>query len=233
MSPERDKTHRHGLTCQAACKGQPRARQHSRQPGRKAGQHVHLRHQALPGRHLSPQGTRPSDSRSQAWPEGCWRISKCPGRSLLPVAGRCMHTRRSQPSHGTKLNTCRWLPSRSHQSPAPALLPCARALPSTSKHGAPRSCCGCPASSPASAPLHPCSHPAPAGARTGSSQGPGARWADPAPSDPLWCQGSELLLQRGVFQPSKYTPVPQKPAGPRSKSICPATLRDSAPLRRG
>lgn len=66
-------------------------------------------------------------------------------------------------------------------------------------------------------PLHPCPHPALAGAQTGGSQGLGTHWADPTPSKPLRCQGSELLLQRGVFQPSKHTPVPQKPAGPRSK----------------
>lgn len=128
-----------------------------------------------------------------------------------------MHTRQSQLSRGTKLNTCRQLLVRSHQSLAPALPPCARALPSTGKHGAP----GCAAAA-RPPPLHqPLCTPAHTQHRWGTDRlqpGPGHPPANPAPSDPLL---PELLLQQGVFQPSKHTPVPQKPVGPRNKVCLP------------
>lgn len=218
MSPERDKTHRHGLTRQAACKGQPRARQCSRKPGRKAGQHMHFRYRALPGWHLSLQSTWPSNSRSQAWPEGHWRISKCLRHLLLPAAGWCIHTRRLQPSRGMKLKACRWLQSRSHRSPAPALPPHARALPSTSKQGAPRLCCGCPASSPASAPS--ASLPTPGTGRGADRRqpGPGHPLGRPhLPPIPCGARG-QSCSSKGEFSSPPNTPQsPRSLVGPRSK----------------
>lgn len=170
MSPERDKTHRHGLTRQAACKGQPWARQRSRQPGRKAGEHVHLGDQALPGWHSLTLGTWPSDSRSQTQPEGHLKISRCLGHSLLPMAGWCMHTLTATiPWHKVEYMqvASAWEPPVT--SPSPDSL-----CQNTPQHQQ-TCCCTCPASSPVLAPLHPCPHPAAAGAQTTWAQAPTAQ----------------------------------------------------------
>lgn len=119
---------------------------------------------------LTPLGTWPSDSRSQTQPEGHLKISRCPGHSLLPMAGRCMHTLTATvPWHKAE-----HMQAASAREP-PVTSPSTDSLCQNTPQHQQTCCCTCPASSPVLAPLHPCPHPAPAGAQTTWAQAPTAQ----------------------------------------------------------
>lgn len=71
--------------------------------------------------------------------------------------------------------------------------------------------------------------PTPSTSRGIDNLGPGTFCADPAPSDPPWCQRSELLLQLGLLDLQTH-PSPLK--APRTKSTCFTTLRFPSPEMR-
>lgn len=221
MSPERDKTHRHGLTRQAACKGQPRARQRSGQIGGKAGLvlacHTHPGTQTWTARELrapgsasqvpSPQGIQPRDTRLHTRPEGCCRISKCPTRSLLPRGG-------AGHAHAL-LATIPWHKAQGMQV-ASVQEPLALALPPRAAGGREFLCQG-----------------APAPANIGPKGCAAAAWPLCTPArtqDQRWQLGTgrlqgrscspqslEFLGLRAAVPALQIHRVPKKPLGPRSK----------------